>query len=41
MFDWTRSKKIEMPQVKQERGDKKQAPGDVVWTRSKRQRCPR
>ncbi len=23
-------------QVKQERGDKKEAPGDVVWTRSKK-----
>ncbi len=30
MFDWTRKKKIEMPQVKQERGNKKEAPGDVM-----------
>jgi hypothetical protein len=39
LFHWTRGKKIEMPQVKQERErpqvnqesrDKKEAPGDVV-----------
>ncbi len=36
MFDWTRIMKIEMPQVTQERGDKKEAPGDVVWRRSKK-----
>ncbi len=30
LFDWTRNKKIEMPQVKQERGNKKKAPGDLM-----------